>query len=282
MNTEKQARILVADDEEIIRGVIGRFLADEGYDVELAADGVEAERAIFEGDFDLVISDLIMPGQTGLDLIRKIRFANRNCRIIAMTGHPSSEHITQCMDADVSRYMQKPFQMAELVATVRDVFAEREEKSVRRIPSEVGGVLEFELSSSDDSLRRSHHFVEQYLRQLTTIDEAKQIAAAFYEMARNAMEWGNRSVQNLLINVRCLALPDRVLFKIQDQGQGFDIASVFSQPANPFERQNQRALEGKRPGGYGIEATRKYMDVFYHNEKGNCVVMGKFLKTSRP
>ncbi len=281
MNTEKQIRILVAEDEEVIRSLIGRFLADEGYVVELAADGMEAERAIFERDFDLVISDVMMPGQTGLDLIRKIRFADRSCRIITMTGHPCGEHIPQCLDADVSRYMRKPFQMAELVATVKDVLLEREAKPVRRIQSEVEGFLEFELSSSDDSLRRSHHFIEQYLRQLTATDEAKQIAAAFYEMARNAMEWGNRSVQNLFISVRCLALADRVLFKIQDQGQGFDIASVFRQPVDPFERQSLRALEGKRPGGYGIEITRKYMDEFYHNETGNCVVMCKFLQAQR-
>ncbi|MHC4780830.1 MAG: ATP-binding protein [Planctomycetota bacterium] len=96
-------------------------------------------------------------------------------------------------------------------------------------------------------------------------------------MLRNAMEWGNSLKREYLVRVGCLVLSDRVIFKVQDEGKGFDVAGAFDPIRDPIERMTDRQERGKRPGGYGIELARQYMDELFYNEAGNCVIMTKMI-----
>lgn len=278
-NETAKIRILVVDDDPLIRGLLYDFLAEKGYEVEKAADGVQAEEILLEKKMDLVLTDLLLPGPSGLDLAKKIRFLYPECRIILITGNPQDADIVQCITQNVSRYLCKPFPFDTIVRTIEEVLSEQDPQPFHAVDQNVGGWLEMDLKATEDALIRAHHYMEHYLLEhLTQAETAKRLAWSFYEMVRNAMEWGNRLDENTLVRVGCLALSDRVLFKVQDQGSGFDVKAAFQQVEDPFLRQHLRKEAGKRPGGYGIEITRKYMDDLFYNEKGNCLIMTKYVR----
>jgi len=127
-------RILIVDDEEHIRNSLRIVLEDAGYEIMLAGNGIEAEELLNENEIDLIITDMIMPGKDGLELIANIKTASPNIKIIAMTGGDRSgaevENIIstelQLNYADMfgAQYMlKKPFDNKILLQHVADCFA---------------------------------------------------------------------------------------------------------------------------------------------------------------
>jgi len=102
------ARILVADDEPGIREFVGDVLRLEHHDVSEAADGRVAARRLDEQGFDLVITDLRMPGQDGLSLIKKIKAEQPEVEVIVMTAHGTVDTAVEAMKLGAFDYLQKP------------------------------------------------------------------------------------------------------------------------------------------------------------------------------
>ncbi len=111
-------RILVAEDERITLNNIVETLAEEGYQVTGAADGAEALRRIEHGAFDLVISDIKMPGRTGLDLLETIREQYPQTEVVLITGYGSISAAVDAMRRGASDYVTKPFDLDELLLKV--------------------------------------------------------------------------------------------------------------------------------------------------------------------
>ncbi len=102
------ARILVADDEEGLREFLSDALEDDGHRVVAAADGEEALRRLRAQGFDLVITDLKMPGLSGLDLLRRIRAEQPETEVVVMTGFGTVESAVEAMKLGAYDYLQKP------------------------------------------------------------------------------------------------------------------------------------------------------------------------------
>ena len=102
------ARILVADDEAGIREFISDALALDGHDVRVAADGLEAGRALDEHSFDLLFTDLKMPGQDGMALLRKVRSEQPEVQVIVLTAHGTVGTAVEAMKLGAFDYLQKP------------------------------------------------------------------------------------------------------------------------------------------------------------------------------
>jgi CheY-like chemotaxis protein len=101
-------RILVADDDEIFRSALVSLLMSRGYSVESVADSEAAMAALEAGDFDLVISDIMMPGNTELDLTRYIQEHHPNLQVILLTGHPTVSTAVDAVQLTVVAYLTKP------------------------------------------------------------------------------------------------------------------------------------------------------------------------------
>ncbi|HUS66643.1 MAG TPA: sigma-54 dependent transcriptional regulator [Kofleriaceae bacterium] len=102
------ARILVADDEAGIREFMEDALASDGHEVETAADGDAAARALDRRSFDLLITDLRMPGQSGLSLLRKVRTEQPEVQVIVLTAHGTVDTAVEAMKLGAFDYLQKP------------------------------------------------------------------------------------------------------------------------------------------------------------------------------
>ena len=112
-------RILVVDDEEVIRDILADFLAMEGFEVRTAPDGAAALSELTTGHFDLVLSDLKMPNMGGIELLDAIGTHAPQVVTIIMTGFGTVETAIDAMKRGAYDYIMKPFKMEEVVHTVR-------------------------------------------------------------------------------------------------------------------------------------------------------------------
>lgn len=124
-NTMSQ-RILVVEDEEPLALGIRDALLHAGYEVELAHDGPAALEAVQEGRFDLVVLDIMLPGQSGLDVLRKLRESRDDVRVLMLTALSDESDVVRGFELGADDYMAKPFSPREFVARVAAQFRRRE------------------------------------------------------------------------------------------------------------------------------------------------------------
>ena len=115
----RRATILIVDDEPPVRTVLRKILAGAGYEVREAQDGKEALGQVEHSTIDLVITDLAMPGQEGLETIQILRQNWPELKIIAMTGKSAGSmlHAAEVLGADAA--LAKPMRIHELLNTIQ-------------------------------------------------------------------------------------------------------------------------------------------------------------------
>jgi len=113
------ASVLVVDDEEVIRDIFARALTD--YEVTKAANGGEALLQLDRRPFDVVVTDVLMPGGGGLDLLRTIKEKQPNQPVIIMTGYAGRDTVLDALKADADDFITKPVDLMQLKATVARV-----------------------------------------------------------------------------------------------------------------------------------------------------------------
>lgn len=118
-------RILIVDDEEGMRRLLGRILTREGYDTTTAANGADALRLVANERFDLVVTDIKMPEMDGLQLLQEIRQYEPSLPVIVITAYGTVENAVQALRAGAYDYITKPFEADEIKLTVAKVI-ERE------------------------------------------------------------------------------------------------------------------------------------------------------------
>ena len=116
------ARILLADDDAAARDLVQRALAGDGHHVVATHDGAEAlEQLQASGPFDLLISDVQMPGVDGIELIEKAVAAAPNMRVILMSGFAGELDRAKHLRSKIAREISKPFTLEQVRAVVRSV-----------------------------------------------------------------------------------------------------------------------------------------------------------------
>jgi DNA-binding response OmpR family regulator len=112
-------RILVVEDSHRIAAFLRKGLAEEGYSVEAVADGDEAYGKGLEQDFDAAIVDVMLPGRSGIELVRDLREAGKSMPILLLTARDRTEDKIEGLDAGADDYLTKPFDFTELTARLR-------------------------------------------------------------------------------------------------------------------------------------------------------------------
>ena len=117
--TNRTDKILVVDDDARIRDLLRRYLTQEGFEVMIAEDGKALNRILLRETVDLIVLDLMMPGEDGLSICRRLRSANDRTPIIMLTARTSLSDKVTGLDAGADDYLTKPFSVDELLARVR-------------------------------------------------------------------------------------------------------------------------------------------------------------------
>ena len=122
----EKKRILLVEDEEVVRGLASSTLEFAGYEVTQASDGEDALAVFNErgGGFDLVITDVVMPRMSGRDLMREVSVSAPDMKVLYMSGHIADDELQAEITKDDVPYLPKPFKPSELTQKVSELFGE--------------------------------------------------------------------------------------------------------------------------------------------------------------
>jgi DNA-binding NtrC family response regulator len=126
MATNNDTRILIVDDETIVRESLGSWFREEGYSVDVAASAREALEKLSQAAWDIFLLDIRMPGMNGLELQRKIKEAHPDSTIIIMTAYASVETAVEAMKQGAYDYIVKPFDPDDLEHLVRNAIERKQ------------------------------------------------------------------------------------------------------------------------------------------------------------
>ena len=107
-------RVLIVDDEPMIRQLLTDVLGDEGYAVETVSSGEDAVLKLRDPRFDYVITDLMMPGMSGLQVLETVKQLDPETEVVVMTGYASLNTAVECMKLGAADYLNKPINIDEI------------------------------------------------------------------------------------------------------------------------------------------------------------------------
>lgn len=123
------AQLLIVDDEPMVRELLGSYLAENGYACETAASAEEAWERLTRGGVDLVISDLHMPGGTGMDLLTRVAERYPDVGFLMATAAPETRTAVQAMRTGASDFLLKPLDLKNVLATVGETLQRQRQRA---------------------------------------------------------------------------------------------------------------------------------------------------------
>jgi two-component system, OmpR family, manganese sensing response regulator len=132
-------RILLVDDEIELTNPLGRLLRQEGYSVDVAADGLSGHRLSLTNPYDLYILDWVLPVKTGLEICRELRASGNSKPVLFLTAQDTLDDRVLGLDAGADDYLVKPFELRELLARIRALLRRGHEATTPRL--QVGNLI---------------------------------------------------------------------------------------------------------------------------------------------
>ena len=129
---KNKIHILVVDDDDRIRELISQYLKDNGFIVSSAVDAKDAKIKIHQFKFDLVVLDVMMPGQSGFELTKEIK-KKINLPIVLLTAKGEVENRIQGLELGADDYLGKPFEPKELLLRINNIISKRNKIDINKI-----------------------------------------------------------------------------------------------------------------------------------------------------
>jgi DNA-binding NtrC family response regulator len=206
------ARLLIAEDEDRMRRLLGMLLSNSGHELELAADGQQAWEKFQQTPPDLLITDLRMPNMGGMELIERVRELDPDVPIIVITAFGSIESAVEAMRAGATDYITKPFEEARIKLAIGKGLATRELLLENRVlRTELRSKFAFDTIVAEDR------------RTLAVLELARQVAATnttvmVYGESGTGKELVSRAIHEAsprsrgpFVALNCAAIPDTLL-----------------------------------------------------------------------
>ena len=142
--SDDAAHLLVVDDDTRIRDLLSRFLTEQGFRVTVAADAAEARRRLEGLHFDLIVLDVMMPGETGLALTQSLT-ADKKMPIILLTARAEADSRIAGLEAGADDYLAKPFDPRELVLRINNILRRNVQPDALKIEQVMFGPFTFSI-----------------------------------------------------------------------------------------------------------------------------------------
>ena len=274
-------RILIVDDDPDVHQLLAMALRQTGRYLESAYDGAEGMKKFEGARWDLVITDVIMPGIDGLELLERVRGARPEVPVVIMTVDSTAEKIVSAIRDHAFSWFRKPFTMQAVRDAVDSALTTPRLKDDIEVLSASPHWLELRLRCDMRTATRALHFVREMDAGLPEA-ERENVALAFREILFNAVEHGGGNDPNVYVTITYTRADGALLFRVRDPGPGFSFerlrhAAVLNPPESPIEHVLKRESLGLRPGGFGILMMRAFVDELLYNEAGNEALLIKYL-----
>jgi CheY-like chemotaxis protein/anti-sigma regulatory factor (Ser/Thr protein kinase) len=278
------ARVLIVDDDPDIHALLLSALKETGCHVECASSGQEALDRLRSRAYNLVLTDVLMPGLDGLELLRRIQEQSPGTPVVVMTAQNTSENLIRSIRERAYAYVSKPFSPAAVVDLVTRALEAPAAQDDIEVLSARPGWIALLLRCKMEIADRLVCFFREIQLDLP-VEEQNDIVFAFRELLNNAIEHGGKLDPQKRVEVAYIRLSGVILYYVRDPGKGFSFeglshAAIANAPDDPVGHVAVREAAGLRPGGFGILLTRNIADEVVYNEKGNEVLLVKYVPAS--
>ncbi|MCI7553987.1 MAG: response regulator transcription factor [Tenericutes bacterium] len=164
-------KLLVVDDEELIRNVIKEYAKIENYEVDEASDGNEAVEKALENDYDVIIMDIMMPKRDGFSAIKEIK-QEKDTSVIVLSARTMEEDKLNGFDLGIDDYVIKPFSPKELIARIKAVTKRQKEEDIIEVGTIKLSNLTREVTIDNEVITLTHTQFELLKLFLTNLNIA--------------------------------------------------------------------------------------------------------------
>ena len=213
--TEKplpKLRILVVDDENVVRDSLSSWFEEDGHTVQSAADACEALRLLKESTWDAALVDIKMPGMDGLELLRRTREAAPSTRVIIMTAFASVDTAVQALKDGAYDYVTKPFDPEQLTHLIRNIAEHRDlEQENRHLRDHIASVVKPQpILGTSPAILRAMELIQTVAPTETSVLVTGDSGTGKELVARAIHAYSPRAYMPLVV-VNCGALPEGTL-----------------------------------------------------------------------
>ncbi|MBI3652387.1 MAG: response regulator [Acidobacteria bacterium] len=272
--------LLIAEDDATSRKKYSTFLAAEGYKVIEAVNGNAALEVIEREPVDLLLTDVVMQGMDGMELLACARAAQPNMRAIVMTSQRTPSAIIGALRNQVCDFLSKPFELDALRDSVQTVL-ERTTMCKIEIISAKADWIELRVPCDLNAVEPIQKVLSEMHGYLPK-ETREAIGSVFREMLNNAIEHGGKLDPAKQVEVKYIKMKRAILYSIKDPGEGFQLAelqhaAIANPDDDPFHHMEVRQEKGMRPGGFGIMLAAQVIDELIYNEKHNELIFVKYI-----
>lgn len=251
------------------------------WEIRRTPSNLSALELIERQKFDLVLTDEDTPGSVDVQLLRKIRAIRPHLRLVILTNESTTSDVIASMREGAFSYFSKPFAKEAFREMIR-LAAEGPSwddgiEVVSATPEWIQIFARCDRQTADRLLQFFHEIVD--LPQ----PERDNVATGFREMLLNAIEHGGHFDPNQFVEISYHRPRHAVICRVKDPGEGFSFeevqhAAISNPPDDPLRHQEYRDAAGLRPGGFGVLITRSLVDELIYSERGNEVLLIKYLE----
>jgi DNA-binding NarL/FixJ family response regulator/anti-sigma regulatory factor (Ser/Thr protein kinase) len=271
-------KVLLVGSDELVANTVSRVLSD--WKLVRASDNQEAFSLVKKKSFDLVITGEQSTGKEDVELLRKIRQVWPHTRLIILTDESTPADVIAAIRSRAFSYFSKPYTQEALAEMLRLVTETPVwDEGIELISATPAWIY---LAARCD-LNTANRLI-QFIHEVGDLPhpEAAEVGLAFREMLMNAIEYGGHFDPSRHVEISYVRARHMIMCRIKDPGEGFSLresahAATSNPPDNPMEHLKYREAEGMRPGGYGVMMAKKLVDELIYGEKGNDVLLIKYL-----
>ena len=272
--------VLVVDPDPQIGAMLSSILTPLGWTMEGAQDNKAVLSLVEAGLFDLIITGEKTSAREDVELLQDIRRVRAHTRMIILTDDSTPADVIASMREHAFGYFSKPFSLESLAETVRMVTDgpcwDDGIEVLSATPTLISLAVRCEVRTADRLL--------QFLSEMTDLPERekREVGTAFREMLLNAIEHGGRFDPEQYMEITYIRARKMLMGRIKDPGEGFSLdeiqhAAIANPPEDPMQHLARREALGLRPGGFGVLMARHLVDELIYGEKGNEVLLVKYL-----
>jgi anti-sigma regulatory factor (Ser/Thr protein kinase)/CheY-like chemotaxis protein len=231
--------------------------------------------------YHLVVAEHQQAPGSGSELVAEIREAQPGVKVIVIGSVPSNAEVIEAMQQKAFSYFSRPFDPAAVRDMMQSAVTELSWDDGIRILSADPGFLTLRIRCDIPTAERLQRFFEELKNDLDP-EERSHVAMAFREMLLNAIEHGGKLDPGEWVRVSRVRSRRSLVYHMEDPGTGFsrsalDHAAVANSEETPLEHLEVRKAAGMRVGGFGMLIAKKLVDEVIYNQKGNEVILVKYL-----